>query len=55
MWPIIENWRTVGRIREAIDNKVYFAGDAYTNGEDWGNVHNAALSSLDAVNELVKS
>ena len=48
-----ENWRRVRTLGESIDNKLYFAGDAYTDGEDWSSVHAAARSAIKAVNELV--
>ena len=48
-----ENWRRVRTLGESIDNKLYFAGDAYTDGEDWSSVHAAARSAINAVNELV--
>ena len=32
-----------------IDNKVYFAGDAYTQEDDWSSVHVAAQAARDAV------
>lgn len=37
----------------SINNKVYFAGDAYTQEDDWSAVHNAARSARDAVRELL--
>ena len=40
-------------LSESIDQKVYFAGEAYTKADDWGGVHNAAQSARDAINELV--
>ena len=36
-----------------VDNKIYFAGEAYTQGDDWGGVHNAAASARAAVEALV--
>ncbi len=49
-----ENWRTVRVLGDSVD-KVLFAGDAYTDGEDWGNVHTAAQSARVAVEELMRS
>lgn len=48
-----ENWQRVRRLGQSVDNKVYFAGCAYTNGEDWSSVHTAARSAKRAVEELV--
>lgn len=50
-----ESWRTVAKLGGSVDDKVYFAGDAYTDGEDWGSVHVAARSAAATVNELAKS
>lgn len=47
------NWRLPPIMRKNIDKKLYFAGDTYTNGEDWGSVHAAAMSARTAVNELL--
>lgn len=49
------NWRTVRRLGESVSSKLYFAGGAYTNGEDWVSVHTAAQSAKTAVDELVRS
>lgn len=40
-----EDWKLVEKLGKQIQNKVYFAGGAYTDGEDWENVHTAALSA----------
>jgi len=48
-----ENWRTVRTLGESVNSKLYFAGDAYTEGEDWSSVHAAARSAIRAVTELV--
>ena len=40
-------------LAESIQNKIFFAGEAYTREDDWGSVHNAARSARDAVNELL--
>ena len=37
----------------SINNKVYFAGDAYTQFDDWSSVHIAARSARDAVREIL--
>ncbi|MEM8762635.1 MAG: FAD-dependent oxidoreductase [Bacteroidota bacterium] len=49
-----ENWRRVRTLGESVDNKLFFAGTAYTEGEDWSSVHTAARSAIRAVNELVR-
>ncbi len=48
-----EKWRRVRRLGRPIGDKVYFAGDAYTDGEDWGYVHIAALSAKRAVEAML--
>jgi monoamine oxidase len=37
----------------SIDEKLYFAGEAYTQEDDWGGVHNATRSAKDAVEEIL--
>ena len=46
------DWRVVKDLGQSVDNKLYFAGGAFTDGEDWVSVHAAALSGVRAVNEL---
>lgn len=46
------NWRDVRDLGKSVNNKVYFAGGAYTNGEDWVSVHAAALSAKSVVEAL---
>lgn len=41
-------------LSETIDNRVFFAGDAYTREDDWSAVHNAARSARDVVAELLR-
>ncbi|MEO1437378.1 MAG: FAD-dependent oxidoreductase [Bacteroidota bacterium] len=48
-----ENWQRVRRLGQSVVNKIYFAGCAYTQGEDWSSVHTAARSAKRAVEELV--
>jgi monoamine oxidase len=48
-----EDWRRVRTLGESVDNKLFFAGTAYTTGDDWSSVHTAARSAKRAVNELV--
>lgn len=49
-----EDYRKVAILGESISNKIYFAGDAYTTGDDWSSVHTAAKSAIRAVNELIR-
>ena len=37
----------------SVDQKLYFAGEAYTKEDDWAAVHNAARSAKDAVEEIL--
>ena len=48
-----EDWRKIRDIPKSIDNKIFFAGTGFTDGEDWGSVHNAAASARNAVNAIV--
>lgn len=48
-----ENWRRIRTLGESVANKLFFAGDAYTTGDDWGSVHAAARSAKRAVQELL--
>ena len=50
-----EDWRLVRKLGESVADRVFFAGDAYTDGEDWGAVHNAAMSAKRAVEEIMES
>ncbi|MEO1023152.1 MAG: FAD-dependent oxidoreductase, partial [Bacteroidota bacterium] len=45
--------KTVSRLQKPVKNTLYFAGDAYTNGLDWGNVHNAVQSASESVLNLL--
>lgn len=47
-----ENWRRVRTLGKSVGPKLHFAGEAYTDGEDWGAVHNAALSAKRVVDQL---
>ncbi len=44
--------KIVKKLGESVADKVYFAGGAYTDGEDWVSVHTAAESAKAAVEEL---
>lgn len=44
-----ESWRRVRTLGEAVANRVYFAGGAYTSGDDWVSVHLAAEAARNVV------
>ena len=44
---------TVRKLGESIAGKIYFAGGAYTDGEDWVSVHAAALSAKKSIQEIL--
>ena len=46
--------KTIAKLQEPIDNRLYFAGDAYTDGTDWGNVHNAISSARQCVEMILE-
>lgn len=48
-----ENSGQVEILGQSVGNKLFFAGDAYTTGDDWSSVHAAARSAKRAVEELV--
>ena len=48
-----EDWKRIQTLGESVGNKLFFAGDAYTSGDDWGSVHAAARSASRAVQELL--
>lgn len=47
-----EDWQLLRTLGQSINNKLYFAGDAYTTGNDWSSVHTAARSAKRAVDEI---
>lgn len=49
------DWRTVEVLGKPIVNKVYFAGGAYTDGNDWVSVHAAARSGRRAVETILNN
>ena len=49
------DWKDVRRLGESVENKVYFAGGEYTDGENWVSVHTAALSAKRAVEEIINN
>ncbi|HKK73537.1 MAG TPA: FAD-dependent oxidoreductase [Saprospiraceae bacterium] len=48
------DWRTVRDLGKSVADKIYFAGGAYTDGEDWVSVHAAARSAKNTIKELIK-
>jgi len=50
-----ENWRRVRTLGKSVDNRLFFAGTAYTEGKDWSSVHTAARSARRAVEEILTS
>ena len=46
------DWRTVRTLGESVANKVYFAGGAYTNEDEWVSVHIAAQSAKVAIEAI---
>ena len=49
-----EDWKRVRTLSESVADKLYFAGEAYTSGEDWGGVHAAAQAAREAVEEVLE-
>ena len=48
-----ENWRRVRTLGESVANRLFFAGTAYTDGEDWSSVHTAARSASKTFKEIL--
>lgn len=48
-----ESWRNIRKLAKPIDDKIYFAGDAYTDGSEWSSVHAAAKSAKNVVEALI--
>jgi len=46
------DWKLVRELGKSVNNKVYFSGGAYTDGEDWVSVHAAALSAKSVAEEI---
>ena len=47
------DWQLPSRMRQPVAGVVFFAGDAYTSGEDWSSVHMAAQSAREAVELMI--
>ncbi|MEM7330929.1 MAG: NAD(P)/FAD-dependent oxidoreductase [Chloroflexota bacterium] len=50
-----EDWRKVRTLGDSVDDRLFFAGTAYTDGSDWSSVHTAARSARRAVDEILSS
>ncbi|MCB9043293.1 MAG: FAD-dependent oxidoreductase [Chitinophagales bacterium] len=50
----VENWTIPYQLKQAVNNKLFFAGEAY-NDNDWGAVHNAAEAAQIAVGDCLNS
>ena len=50
-----ENWRDVRAMGKPVSDTLYFAGDGYTDGSDWGSVHAAARSAIAVVKSMVQT
>ena len=48
-----EDWRRLRTLGESVAGKLFFAGDGYTEGNDWSSVHAAARSAKRVVEDLV--
>ncbi len=48
-----EDWKRVRTLFESIEDKIYFAGEAYTSGNDWGGVHAAAQAAKETIEQIV--
>lgn len=46
------NEGTVKKLGKSVADKIYFAGGAYTNGDDWVSVHAAAQSAKASIREI---
>ena len=46
------NWNKVAKLGQSVDDKVYFAGGPYTDGEDWVSIHAAARSAGSAIHSM---
>ena len=47
-----EDWKTVRALFKPVADKVYFAGEAYTPGDDWGYVHAATHAAKETVEKI---
>ncbi|MDB4223701.1 FAD-dependent oxidoreductase, partial [Granulosicoccus sp.] len=50
----VANWTTSRSLARSVDNRVHFAGEAYTSFDDWGSVHIASRSAFEAVGKIIE-
>ncbi len=48
-----ESWKTIKTLGEPVADRLYFAGDAYTDGSSWSSVHAAAKAAIKVVEKLM--
>ena len=48
-----ESWKDIKKLGKSLNDKLYFAGDAYTNGSEWSSVHAAANAAKRVVKEIL--
>jgi monoamine oxidase len=49
------DWRQVEQLGRPVGDRLWFAGDAYTDGENWSEVHTAAAAARSAVDGLLSA
>ncbi|WNJ18324.1 FAD-dependent oxidoreductase [Pontibacter sp. G13] len=49
-----EKWRRARDLGRSVEGKLFFAGEAYSDGNDWGSVHAAARAAIRAVEEMLE-
>lgn len=47
------NEQTVKKLGKSVASKIYFAGGAYTNGDNWVSVYAAAQSAKKSIQEII--
>ncbi|WP_299353660.1 FAD-dependent oxidoreductase [uncultured Shimia sp.] len=47
-----ENWQRIRQLGSSVGQRLHFTGEAYTDGEDWGAVHAAALAAKKVVDRM---
>lgn len=47
-----EDWDRIRQLGRPVGPHLYFAGEAYTTGENWGAVHNAALAAKRVIDQM---
>lgn len=49
-----EDWNIVRTLFEPVADKIYFAGEAYTSGIDWGGLHTAMQAAHETVYRMIR-